>query len=246
MKCQHCGANLELTHAFCPHCGQANAQVQKHIEDMNRYEGEFQSTKENVQSVTESYKGIVVRVVVLAALVILSVLVFGLKEASYDIKRSMDERNAKKNMETNIQIFEEYMAAENYLELYHFCENAGVDGFSEEYGNWYGTIRVARYYNNFYGHIINLDEDPEGKTYTLERLAESVITLYEGVVYPYSMYSSEAEAMADKQRIGEIVEQAELLLMSQCHLTEEEIEALPEMSEAEVTLLLEEKIYGGK
>ena len=55
MKCEFCNGNMSLEDLHCPHCGQINKHAQQHIRDMQRYQGEFNETKEDVITVTQKY-----------------------------------------------------------------------------------------------------------------------------------------------------------------------------------------------
>ena len=35
MKCNNCGAPIQMNQKFCPNCGSPNVEFKKHIDDMN-------------------------------------------------------------------------------------------------------------------------------------------------------------------------------------------------------------------
>ena len=50
MKCNNCGAPLQLNQKFCPNCGSPNEQALKHVNDMENYDKKFNRTRSKVIS----------------------------------------------------------------------------------------------------------------------------------------------------------------------------------------------------
>ncbi len=48
MKCNNCGAPLQLDQKFCPNCGSPNEQGLKHANDMENYNKKFNRTRSKV------------------------------------------------------------------------------------------------------------------------------------------------------------------------------------------------------
>ena len=60
---------------FCPYCGKENVQATQHVQDMERYHGEFESTKSHVYGKTKSVASNAVKGVVISLLFL--VIAFG-------------------------------------------------------------------------------------------------------------------------------------------------------------------------
>lgn len=41
MKCEFCGANIDIESPVCPHCGMQKKQFEQHRSDMNRFRQDF-------------------------------------------------------------------------------------------------------------------------------------------------------------------------------------------------------------
>ena len=48
MKCNNCGAPIQMNQKFCPNCGSPNVEFKKHIDDMEQYNKKFNSTRSKV------------------------------------------------------------------------------------------------------------------------------------------------------------------------------------------------------
>ena len=48
MKCEFCGANIDIESPVCPHCGMQKRQFEQHRSDMNRFQQEFQYVRDDV------------------------------------------------------------------------------------------------------------------------------------------------------------------------------------------------------
>ena len=48
MKCNNCGAPIQMNQKFCPNCGSPNVEFKKHIDDMEQYDKKFNRTRSKV------------------------------------------------------------------------------------------------------------------------------------------------------------------------------------------------------
>lgn len=76
MKCNNCGAPLQLDQKFCPNCGSPNEQGLKHANDMENYNRKFNRTRSKVISNSKWFvKNITpIAVVMLSAIVLAAAL----------------------------------------------------------------------------------------------------------------------------------------------------------------------------
>ena len=77
MKCNNCGAPLQLNQKFCPNCGSPNEQALKHVNDMENYDKKFNRTRSKVISNSKWFvKNITpIAVVMLSAIVLAAALI---------------------------------------------------------------------------------------------------------------------------------------------------------------------------
>ena len=61
MKCENCGAEIKLEDRYCPYCGALNKAAMQHIQDMDRFEDEFEQTQQEVQTKVRGYSSIITR-----------------------------------------------------------------------------------------------------------------------------------------------------------------------------------------
>lgn len=94
MKCNNCGAPLQLDQKFCPNCGSPNEQGLKHANDMENYNRKFNRTRSKVISNSKWFvKNITpIAVVMLSAIVLAAALIannsmFGYRVTERDNKR---------------------------------------------------------------------------------------------------------------------------------------------------------------
>ena len=94
MKCNNCGAPLQLDQKFCPNCGSPNEQGLKHANDMENYNKKFNRTRSKVISNSKWFvKNITpIAVVMLSAIVLAAALIannsmFGYRVTERDNKR---------------------------------------------------------------------------------------------------------------------------------------------------------------
>ena len=73
MKCKYCGANLQLTDAFCPYCGKPNPRAERYAKDKQYYEQDYAETSQKVKRVWKLSYDWMTRGI---TLVVLGVLVF--------------------------------------------------------------------------------------------------------------------------------------------------------------------------
>ena len=104
MKCEYCNGNLSLEDEYCPHCGKPNKHARKHIDDMRRFQGEFEDTRKYVRDKTIGYTEITVRVVILSILIVLILVFFAVGANAWEINREIKKKSAEKK-------FEEYSGA---------------------------------------------------------------------------------------------------------------------------------------
>ena len=94
MKCNNCGAPLQLDQKFCPNCGSPNEQGLKHANDMENYNRKFNRTRSKVISNSKWFvKNITpIAVVMLSAIVLAAARIannsmFGYRVTERDNKR---------------------------------------------------------------------------------------------------------------------------------------------------------------
>lgn len=247
MKCDHCGGTLSLENENCPHCGRPNPHARQHIEDMRRYEGEFERTKKYVYDKTKTYTQVVVRMIILAALVILSVGLFVLADNAYSLSRDWKRNQSAKKYNEYSQILDEYLEEENFQAFVSFCEAHNLETYQSVYASKYQkVIWVSRYYVHLMEY---LSDYAFPHSYTTQKQAEWVADEME-YFYQYldqdsaDYYMEVEDDSMVAQALDTMDKNVEQFLTVYCGFTEEEAQSMRKMSNARRQILLEEKLEG--
>lgn len=101
MKCNNCGAPLQLNQKFCPNCGSPNEQALKHVNDMENYDKKFNRTRSKVISNSKWFvKNITpIAVVMLSAIVLAAALIANNSMLGYRLAE-----NSNKSITKNIMM----------------------------------------------------------------------------------------------------------------------------------------------
>ena len=74
MKCEFCGANIDIESPVCPHCGMQKRQFEQHRSDMNRFRQEFQYVRDDVVEENKRFSKKASYITVLCVLIAINLL----------------------------------------------------------------------------------------------------------------------------------------------------------------------------
>lgn len=242
MKCEKCGGSLTLEDVVCPHCEALNEHAVEHIREMNRYKSEFEGTREEVYTVTKNFAGITTRIIVIAALVVLIIICGLISGESYSIHGNMAEAKARRNMTETKQTLDNFLADYEYYAFASFCNENRINGYEDGFEEYNSMIYATQKYCYIYDYVMGTLNPYEGMDMQKQAtwIAEQLSGFYK--VFETSDYHYVGDSGPDYDNALAMQEQIHALLMAYCNLTKEEAEALPDMTNAERTLLLEERI----
>ncbi len=246
MKCEYCNGNLSLEDEYCPHCGKPNKHARKHIDDMRRFQGEFEDTKRYVRDKTIGYTEITVRVVILSILIVLILVFFAVGANAWEINREIKKKSAEKKFEEYSLVLDGYLEDGDYLEFNTFCETKGLYTYDSVYREKYGEIINACFrYADAYKALFDFagfDED-DSVSYVTEMTGDALDFFYKYYLNENLFYTDREEEPEQYRRALDGMERnIELILSVYCGFTQEEAAAFPEMSKARRNILLEEKL----
>lgn len=247
MKCEFCGGTLTLEEENCPHCGQANPHARQHVRDMQRYHGEFESTKSYVYNRTERYTQLAVRAAVLAVLAAV-IFLTGLLAANIDsIVWELSERKANRHYEEYSRILDQYLEEEDYLAVNAFAYTHDIDSFRSPYTGKYGVIIPAsQAYRGVYEAIMRIVTSPEDSEDTIAQqallLSGELEFFYNYTDRDYYTYTHLTDESVTGKAIEGMTQNVEGLLVTYCGLEPEEAAQVKELSRARCAVLLEERI----
>lgn len=244
MKCPTCGANLQIEDEKCPFCGNPNPYARKHRQEMQYYHQEFQKTKQEVEKKTRHYNSFTVRI---TAAAVLLVLILGMayigRDGAYYIWYGQVKRQIAAHAGEHAQNLGAYEQDGDWMRLYAY-----YDANNLSYTNDFHEYRILYYTIFDYKCILNdITRYRTGDSYyTAEevssRIAEYLDSFYQSVerVTYEAEYYDDNYSPGHKEAYARIREDMEAVLSAYCHLTKEELKALPDYSVAKKSSLLEE------
>lgn len=246
MQCEYCGSPLSLEDEVCPHCGQPNKHAQKHLADMRRYQGEFESTKRRVYEKTDLHNQVLVRLIFLAVLVLLSTGLFWLADNVFSIQRSLSQRKADRAYEANAQLLDGYLEEGNFQAFDAFCQANYITSYEGAYAAKYGrAIRAS----SAYVQLMNqLEEDvflwDASEAVRQKWLGDAFDYFYQSLAYEPYAFTQETEDPLVAQALGQMEVNVEQFLVSYCAFTPEEAAGMKDLSLAGRAVLLEQRLGG--
>ncbi|MBO5337396.1 MAG: hypothetical protein J6A94_09750 [Lachnospiraceae bacterium] len=253
MKCESCGGNLTLEETKCPYCGSLNKHAQKHVQDMYRYQGEFQNTQSKINKVTSNYTGFTVRAGIIAILLVIMIVFIVLGAQSYEINSAINRAKAKGNFKKYSAIMDEYIAEEDYLGFSAFWDSNDIDYYDSPYEKYYPIMRACQQYAYLYDSILSAYSGMQ-KEYRYEGEEERYIDniayhldyFYDALDPQDYAYYEGADSEENMEAVAKIEENVKALLHTYCGLTEEDLEGWDNLSGAKRIVLIEERMLNGK
>ena len=244
MKCQYCNSNLSLEDAVCPGCGKINEQAKKHVEEMNRYKKEFESTKADVLENTKRYTAVSVRILLISVLVVLGIIFMIMGGNSYTRFRNSIRKEAVKRFDEYNVILTDYLDHHDYQSFLAFMENRVKSSYDSPYEGTYSFISsLSSYYCEQQAILFRLISDPGDRSSrdfeNFCNCANFIFEYYENSEERYTKYNPHPEVFLKYS--AQIKEDFERELVTYFGFSKEEIESLSELSKAKRTVLFEEK-----
>lgn len=250
MKCPTCGANLQLEDEKCPFCGNPNPFAVKHRQDMQHYHSEFQKTKTDVEQKTRRFTSVTVKITVMAVLAALIVVfAFTREETAYYRRINKLEKDVKANAQEYAACMEAYELAGDWTGLRVFYNEKHL-GYGEEFTEYSAIERAAACYDYVLSCIMSYSEEsPYSNSDKIAPNIAGYLDTFYGVVERTSYsesYYDECYTPEHRAAFARISEDMNAILITYCHLTDEEVAALPDYSAAKKTELVKEGLLRGK
>lgn len=248
MKCEHCGNNLSLEDRVCPYCGKENKLAKKHNKDMERYEKDYASVKDEVLKNSRRLSGLTVRITVIAVLVaIIACLIVG-NGFSYDIRADREERLIRAHINEHTERIDALIESRDYLGLYYYFQ-ANRLSYSDSLNDYYMAYSVSNNYNQlleYFEYLIREDQYVTQEE-ALERIAVLMERIYEARD-PQSDYDKK-KFYNDKRviaYINDLTDHAETLIKGYFGLSDEDMKEFVTLSKPKKQLMLEEGWENGR
>lgn len=243
MKCKCCGANVTIEDEFCPYCGALNEPARKHIEDMKRYAKDYSDTRKEVMSNAEKQSRHHSVILILALLVFANVITLAATLNVDDVSYMIEELSVHAHAAEYKKQLDAYEAEGNCLMLQklYYQKDLYEDESLREYssaadiaGNY---VKIA---NDCY--YLTAGGGYQTKGQLIEALSREITDFYYSLSLSSREYYRERFTGQHLSFIEDTTEKIKLLLRTELGLTAEEIEALPDMEEQNIMLLIGKKV----
>ena len=241
MKCEHCGNNLGIEDEKCPYCGKENRFARKHNKDMDKYEADYESVKEEVLKNSRHFNGLVVRITITAILVALIASIFACLAKKYEIEDARRDAIIKSHLDEYKANLDKFVEARDYTGLYYYCRSNQIS-YSNYLNDYYMINCASARYEELRSYIFHLkDED----SYVKEGDALENIARVTDMIYEYR----EPESDFDKKRyyndtvyayVNDLADEANVMLRGYFGFSEDQIKEYEGLSRARKELMLEE------
>lgn len=244
MKCQNCGSNLNIEDKFCPNCGTPNPFAKKHQEEMAHFEQEFEKTREEVIEKTAKVNRNAGKITVIAVMIALCAIMSLLTYKADDIYYWRIEKQLNSNSAKITADIEQMMADDEYSLLAEYV-NTHKLLWGRSFENYETVYFVSSAFRQFEFEMNQLTcyndmqyiYDTEGEI--IENISRYLMRIYEDSAQ--DEYADDENFTPEKVAyMNRLIAQAEAMVQNFFGLTGEQTDALSEMTEARITVLLED------
>ena len=255
MKCEFCGANIDIESPVCPHCGMQKRQFEQHRSDMNRFRQEFQYVRDDVVEENKRFSKKASYITVLCVLIAINLLLLVGISANYSIYHFFNEKNVERHASQHAKVLDQFETDGEFERLYYYySENNlyyGDDTYLAEYNVLY---RFCASYESFtnnlpfftikdYGPDYYTDENRLQRVEYVVEAYDQLSKLYEQVLNqdPYLSYDHpEVFEQKHMDSYQQMMDNMDNYLMTYCHFDEEKLAQFKETSKTRQILMLEE------
>ncbi len=245
MKCEHCGNNLNIEDKFCPYCGQPNPYAVKHQEEMERYEKDYQETKEEVLEKSSRFNRHTVRITILAVLVALIAVTGFVMAKADDIRWLQMEKSVEQKAPVHREALTELMDSRDYLGVYSYMTRNRIT-YTNSLREFDAVCDTTSRYRMLYENLMTLQGKRKGAEnygyYTEAELIEDISRNLYGI-YGYMKpqeYNSEAYEGDKMEYMEALRDHVETMISGYFGLTPEETMSMRELTESRINVLLED------
>ena len=244
MKCKYCGNNLQMEDKVCPFCGRTNPFAKQHQKEMERFSKKFEATRKNVLQESARFNRKTVRITILSVLVALCAVFAVLCVNADDIRYYRQDKAIERNADEYRAGIIERMEARDYIGLYCYMRENDLDYADplQEYGRVYAA---SSYYSDVLADVMVLHARAHGSELNGYRTSQELLEAVAKNIHNINdvmddSYNPEYLAGDKGAYLEDMQEEIRLLFRSCLHLTEEEAEQIFTLSQARLTILLEE------
>ena len=245
MKCEHCGCNLQIEDSFCPYCGQPNPFAVRHQKEMQHFSREFQKTKQDVLEKSSRFNRRTVRITITAVLIAACAVMAFLCASADDIRYMQIEKRIAAEAQQYKAEINELMEKRDYTGLYNYMEHnqLSYSRALREYDAVYLTsMQYTRLYENLMILLSKEHNEEVYKYYQKEELIESIAREIGSISEEMEENDYRPEEFTEEKKayMEDLRDMTGRLLVRYLHITEDEAEQLPSLTQARRSVLLED------
>lgn len=245
MKCEHCGNNLQIEDSFCPYCGQPNPFAVRHQKEMQHFTREFQKTRQDVLEQSSRFNRRTVRITILAILVAACAVMAFLCASSDEIRYRREEKKIEAEAEKHAAAIDtlmeqrDYAAVHAYMDRNHLSYTRALDEYDAVYLT---SMYYTRLYENLMILLIKSHNAEMYKYYKQDELIEDIAAGVGAISEAMKEDENHPEEFTEDKTayMDDLSAAVRQLLIRYMHITGEEAEQLPSMTQARRTVLLED------
>lgn len=244
MKCEHCGSNLTLEDKVCPYCGMENKLAGKHISDMDKFEKDYTSVRDEVLSNSRRFNGFTARLTIIAILIALFAFLLAAIGHKYEIRNMREEDYILAHLDEHKAELDSLMASRDYSGVYYYYKAYRLP-YSDDLNEYYMAYIASDKYSVLMDSIFYLYEDRD-KSYNkpeefFERIA-SIAQQLEEMRIPANDFTEKKYYSNDSTvaYINDLADHSELIIKGYFDLSDEDMEKFRTLSKARKQVMLEE------
>jgi len=182
MKCNNCGASIDMNTEVCPHCGTPVKQFEKHRKDMRSYNRAFWRTRDTVVEENKNFSGLMARITVVVVMILIIIVLLALAREAYSIKLHRIEKQIAANPEPYMQQMFDMEKNLQFEELYQYSYRNHIISMNtyDDFAQFYAVCTMAADYHYITQAMDNLMYDIySDKSYYNEEKERELQTLIE-------------------------------------------------------------------
>lgn len=253
MKCEFCGANIDIESDICPYCGMKKEQFQEHRRAMGNYARSFQQTKDTVVEQNRSFSRKAGAIAVICVLIVAILGLICCRMNMYEISRTIKQAKLMREASIHTARLDELEQAGRYEEFAQYYSEHYLHYVDDEapYAQYQMVYSFATEYEIAVSELTRLvmsDDETyaESSAYTMEYFVES----YNYLINEYQLYIIEKddqtrydESCYSKTHLASINamrQNLNQLIVSCLGVSEDQIEQFENESNAHRIIMLEE------
>lgn len=243
MECKNCGAKISIEDERCPFCGAINEEAAKHVEDMKKYQKDYQHTKRTVMTEARRFNRFTVQLTFIALLACLNLFFYFSAKNAWEIGDRITLHRVSANPAKYEAQLNEFRDQKLYNAYYRYYSNNSMYRV-KSLRSYEPATSAAHYHFSCYMAIMYLSEsEPPATQYQtredlINSFSSSLAYLYQSQNPELYRYLDNAFTAENTAFIDGLVEQTEDLMRVYLGFTEEDFSNIRGESQQSILIYL--------